>query len=162
MRARGTVEHGSAAVLGVGLLGVLMTVASFVAVLAGAVADQRRVESAADLGALAGASAVQHGRAACPAARSVVRRNRASVASCVVSGEVVVVTARRRTPLLLGRRLVAESTARAGPSGETARTVAEGISRQSPPPDYGAWLNGRGTCQEGWHRLPPAAAADSR
>jgi secretion/DNA translocation related TadE-like protein len=117
MRGRGAPGRGSGAVLGVGLVGVLTTVAALVAVLAGAVADQRRVETAADLGALAGAAAVQHARAACPAARAVVSRNGASVASCVVAGEVVVVTARRRTPPLLGRRFVAESTARAGPVG---------------------------------------------
>jgi secretion/DNA translocation related TadE-like protein len=108
-------ERGSAAVIGVGLVGVLTTVAALVAVLAGAVADQRRVESAVDLGALAGASAVQRGTAACPAAETVVRRNGASMTSCVVSEEVVEVTAQRRTPPMLGRRFVAESTARAGP-----------------------------------------------
>ncbi len=116
MREWCTEARGSAAVLGVGLVGVLVSVAALVAVLAGAVADQRRVEAAADLGALAGASAVQHGRSACPAAREVARRNGAAVTSCTVAGEVVAVTARRPTAPLLGHRFVAESTARAGPA----------------------------------------------
>src|SRR3954469_8784088 len=113
--SRRAAERGSATVLGVGVVGVLVTVMALVAALAGAVADQRRVESAADLGALAGASAVQQGRPACASARDVVSRNGASLASCTVAGAVVEVRARRRTQLLLGRRFEAASTARAGP-----------------------------------------------
>lgn len=108
-------ERGAATVLGVAVVGVLATVMALVAALAGAVADQRRVESAADLGALAGASAAQQGGSACSSARDVVNRNGASLTSCVVTGEVVEVTARRRTQPLLGRRFQAASTARAGP-----------------------------------------------
>jgi secretion/DNA translocation related TadE-like protein len=115
MTRRRVADRGSATVLGVWLVGVLATVMAMVAVLAGAVADQRRVESAADLAALAGATAVQQGGSACASARDVVRRNGASLTSCAVAGEVVEVTARRRTPPLLGRRLEAMSTARAGP-----------------------------------------------
>jgi secretion/DNA translocation related TadE-like protein len=115
MSVRSCGDRGSATVLGVGVVGLLATLMTLVAVLAGAVADQRRVESAADLGALAGATAVQQGRPACASARDVVDRNGASLTSCVVAGEVVEVTARRRTQPLLGRRFDASSTARAGP-----------------------------------------------
>ncbi len=113
--SRRATERGSATVLGVGVVGLLAAVMALVAALAGAVADQRRVESAADLGALAGATAVQRGRPACASARDVVSRNGASLASCAVAGEVVEVSARRRTQPLLGHRFDAVSTARAGP-----------------------------------------------
>jgi secretion/DNA translocation related TadE-like protein len=113
--SRRAAERGSATVLGVGVVGVLAAVMVLVAVLAGAVADQRRVESAADLGALAGAAAVQQGRPACASARDVVSRNGATLTSCTVAGEAVEVSARRRTQPLLGHRFEAASTARAGP-----------------------------------------------
>jgi secretion/DNA translocation related TadE-like protein len=103
-------------VLAVVLIGVLMAAAVLVSVLGGVVADQRRVESAADLGALAGASAVQDGRSGCVAARAVIRRNGADLRACGVVDQVVTVTATRRTAPLLGRTLTVASRARAGPA----------------------------------------------
>src|SRR5690242_21875494 len=67
--------RGSAAVLTVGLTGVLLTVSVLVAALGGVVADQRRVEAAADLAALAGAGAAQAGRDGCAAAQRTAARN---------------------------------------------------------------------------------------
>lgn len=117
-------ERGSAAVLGTVLVGVLVVVAVLVAVLGGAVADQRRVASAADLGALSGAAALQQGSDACAAARSLVRRNGARLTRCATAGAVVTVRAARSTQPVLGRRFVVTSTARAGPvgAGGAART----------------------------------------
>jgi secretion/DNA translocation related TadE-like protein len=96
----------------VGLLGL---VATFVAVVGGAVADQRRAASAADLAALAGAQAVQHGGDGCLAARTVARRNGAFVTSCRLEGEVVVLQVSRPARWFLGRRVRPASSARAGP-----------------------------------------------
>jgi secretion/DNA translocation related TadE-like protein len=109
-------EPGSAAVLAVVLVGVLVTAALLVAALGGVVADQRRVESAADLGALAGATAVQDAHDGCAAARSVVRRNGGRLTGCALQGPVVTVHTSRRTGPVLGRHFVVTSTARAGPA----------------------------------------------
>ena len=110
-------ERGSAAVLATVLAGVLCVATVMLAALGAAVADQRRVAAAADLAALAAASAVQDGRDACAAARSVAGRNAARLDSCAVSGAVVTVRTTRRTHPLLGRRFMLRADARAGPQG---------------------------------------------
>ena len=110
-------ERGSAAVLATVLVGALMAVAALVAAAGSAVVGQRRVETAVDLGALAGAQAAQDGRAACRAASSVVRRNAARMTGCRSDGLVVTVHAARTTPRVFGVRFTARSTARAGPEG---------------------------------------------
>jgi secretion/DNA translocation related TadE-like protein len=102
-------------VLAVGFLGVLVTVAVVVAALGGVVADQRRVESAADLAALAAAGALQAGEDPCAAARTSAGRNGAGLAGCAVAGEVVTVRVERRTGSVLGRRFRLTGHARAGP-----------------------------------------------
>lgn len=108
-------QRGSAAVLGTVFVAVLMVVAVLVAALGGAVADRRRAASAADLAALAGASALQAGHDGCSAARSNARRNGARVSSCAVDGRDVTVQTERRTQPVLGRRFTVRATARAGP-----------------------------------------------
>jgi secretion/DNA translocation related TadE-like protein len=123
-------QRGSAAVLATVLLGALVVASVLVAVLGGAVVDQRRVEAAADLGALAGASATQRGAPGCAAAASVVRANGGRVTSCVVSGEVVEVRVARGTRRVLGLRLTVTSRARAGPA-RAATPVLRGKDR--PP-----------------------------
>lgn len=114
-------ERGSAAVLGSVLAGALVVVAVLVAAVGSVVVGQRRVETAVDLGALAGAAAAQDGRAACSAAAAVIRRNAARMTGCRGDGSVVTVHAARTTPRMLGMQFTARSTARAGPVGtETA------------------------------------------
>lgn len=108
-------EQGGAAVAGVLVVGVLGVVALFVGAVGGAVADQRRVESAADLAALAAAGAVQEGRDACESADTTARRNGGRLAGCQVTGETVTVRVERRTQPVLGRRLTLSGSARAGP-----------------------------------------------
>jgi len=107
--------RGSAAVLTVGLTGVLLTVSVLVAALGGVVADQRRVEAAADLAALAGAGAAQAGRDGCAAAQLTAARNGGQVRRCAVDGGVVTVAVGRDSRLLWGRRLALVGHARAGP-----------------------------------------------
>jgi secretion/DNA translocation related TadE-like protein len=108
-------EDGSASVLATLVVGVLAFVALLTAVVGGAVADKRRVEAAADLGALAGASAVQRGDDGCGAAAAIVARNRSRLVGCSVAGLVVSVRAARDTSRVLGLRLTLSSRARAGP-----------------------------------------------
>ena len=116
-RLRPPGQHGSAAVLAVGLVGVLVAVTALVAALGGMVVDQRRVEAAADLAALAGAAAAQRGDDGCAAARSVARLNGGRVARCSRVGSVVEVRVVRSGRQVLGRTFTAGSTARAGPVG---------------------------------------------
>lgn len=112
-------DRGSAAVLGSVFVAVLVVVSVMVATVGGVVADQRRVETAVDLGALAGAAALQQGRDGCAEALATVRRNGSRASSCVVSGPALRVHATRATQRVLGRRLEVGSTARAGPVGLT-------------------------------------------
>lgn len=110
-------DRGSAAVLGSVFVAALVVVAVLVAAVGGVVADQRRVETAVDLGALAGAAALQQGRDGCAAALATVRGNGSRSSSCVVSGPTLTVHATRTTQRVLGRRVEVGSTARAGPVG---------------------------------------------
>jgi secretion/DNA translocation related TadE-like protein len=110
-------ERGSAAVLATVLIGLLVVVSMFVGALGAVVADQRRVESAADLAALAAAAALQSGVDACAAAGSVARRNGARLRSCRVSGDLVAVEVMRGARVVLGRAVRVSAQARAGPVG---------------------------------------------
>jgi secretion/DNA translocation related TadE-like protein len=109
-------ESGGASTLAVVLVGVLAVVALLVGTVAGVLTDQRRVESAADLAALAGAAAHQEGEDACPAAEAVAQRNDAELASCRVDGDDVRVAVRREARRVLGRRVAVSSEALAGPA----------------------------------------------
>jgi secretion/DNA translocation related TadE-like protein len=115
-----TGQQGTATVLATALVGVLAVVATLVAVVGGAVTDQRRVESAADLGALAGASAAQRGEDGCAAADAMVSRNQARLTGCSSLGGTVTVHAARGTRPLLGLRFTVTSRARAGPAAALA------------------------------------------
>jgi secretion/DNA translocation related TadE-like protein len=115
-------QWGSAAVLMVVLLGVLGAGALLVAAVGGAVVGQRRVESATDLAALAGAAAAERGEDPCAAAEALVVRNGARLTACRLTGDVVSVRAARPVRSLPGLRLTVSSRARAGPPcghGET-------------------------------------------
>jgi secretion/DNA translocation related TadE-like protein len=109
-------ERGAATVLALTLLGALVTVAVLLAPLAGALVASRRAAAAADLAALAGASAVQHGQDGCAAAARVAAANHARLASCGVSTEDVRVGVVVDAGRVLGRALEVSARARAGPS----------------------------------------------
>lgn len=134
-----TDEAGSAAVLATVLVGVLALVTLLVSVVAGAVTDQRRLEAAADLGALAGASAAQRGEDACAAAGSVTGRNGADVTACSVYDDVVRLRAGRVTRGVLGMRFTLAATARAGPASALtgASGAITGRQREAPKGDKG-------------------------
>lgn len=100
---------------------VVVLVAVLVVVTVAAVAggrvlvSQRRAAAAADLAALAGAVAVQHGQDGCHAVRRLAVRQGARVRSCSVSDEQVRVTVSVDLGTLAGRDLRVSAQAHAGP-----------------------------------------------
>ncbi|MDQ3627953.1 MAG: hypothetical protein M3419_03915 [Actinomycetota bacterium] len=118
-------ERGVATVVAVGLLGVVLVVTVVGVAIVTLVGARHRAETAADLGALAGAVAVRDGSDGCAAAARVTAANDAVLASCVVADRTVEVTAIVTTGQLLGRTWELTGAARAGPAGI-------GIGRDQP------------------------------
>ena len=113
-------ERGSASVLMVGVMAVVVTLTSAALVIAGYATGYHRARAAADLSALSGAAAFEHGRDACAQARQTARQNGARVDRCGLVGDAidfvvtvrVSVAARTRVPQL-PKQVAAE--AHAGP-----------------------------------------------
>ena len=111
-------EVGSASVLMVGILGVVVALSSAALVIAGYAVGYHRARAAADLSALSGAVAFQQGRDPCAQAALTARHNGARVDRCSQDAVDFVVTvrvsveARTRIPKL-PRTVAAE--AHAGP-----------------------------------------------
>ncbi len=112
-RARG--EVGAVVTLVVGLAAVLVVVAVGGGVLGRVLVEQRRVAVAADLAALAGASAVQRGEDACAAASRIARQNRATLVTCRTEGEVVRIGATGEVWRVGGQAVRVRARAVAGP-----------------------------------------------
>jgi secretion/DNA translocation related TadE-like protein len=110
-------ERGSGTVL-ILVLSMLVLLGATAGVVRGiAVTARHRVEAAADLAALAGATAVLDGAAAaCTAADEVARANGGRLSRCAVAGGVVEVVVTR--VLSVGRlgRWAASGRSRAGPA----------------------------------------------
>ena len=106
--------------LGVVFIGGLVSVTALATILGAVLVEQRRVETAVDLGALAGAAAAQRGESGCAVAADVVRRNGSRQDGCHSDGLVVTVHASRRTGSVLGHRLTVTSAASAGPDSLSA------------------------------------------
>jgi secretion/DNA translocation related TadE-like protein len=100
-------------VLVVAMAGVLMFVMVALAAVGGLVTAQRRAQSAADLTALAAASAVDLD--ACAEALRMATANAAVLDSCAVEGSDVRVTVSVAGPTLPGRDVRVTAEARAGP-----------------------------------------------
>lgn len=99
-------SDGSATVTAAGVITSVVSLALAVAAFGVHVSDTHRARVAADLAAVAGATAMYHGADACASADRTAELNGARVVSCeVTAGDVVVAAARRR----------AEAAARAGP-----------------------------------------------
>lgn len=109
-------EHGSATLPAIALLGVLLLVGAALGVVAAAFVDHRRAQAAADLGALAGAVALQRGEDGCGRAATVAAANGAELLECDVAGEEVAIEVRVRGPDLLGWQGDLVGSARAGPA----------------------------------------------
>lgn len=109
-------ERGAAVSIAIGLSSVLVLIAAVSVGTVAIVLAHRRAQVAADLGALAGASAVRTGADPCAAATRIVERHAVAVTGCEVEGSsVVVATAVHLLPALGGAEVRAR--ARAGPSG---------------------------------------------
>lgn len=109
-------ERGAGSVVAVAMLGVLVTVTVAAAGVVGVILTHRMAQSAADLAALAGASALQDGGDACAEAATVADRNRASLTRCQVDGWTVSVVVTARTARLPGGALDLSARGRAGPA----------------------------------------------
>jgi secretion/DNA translocation related TadE-like protein len=110
-------ERGAGTVLLIGVVAVVLLCAIGLAALGAAQQARAAAQASADLGALAGATALRAGLDACTTAQRTVERNGAALAGCEVqaSGVVAVVATRPAGPVgdLTG---VAEARARAGPA----------------------------------------------
>lgn len=107
-------ESGAGTVLAVAMLGILVTVTVATAGVVGVVGAHRRAQSAADLAALAGATALRGGGDPCGRAAVIAERNGVDLRQCrVQEWDVSVVVARRIRLPATSVELVARG--RAGP-----------------------------------------------
>jgi secretion/DNA translocation related TadE-like protein len=109
-------ERGSGTVHVLVVMTLLSTVAGTTALVGAAISVRHRAETAADLAALSGASALQRGTPGCSAAGVVARANGAELADCTVNGVMVNVTVRLRPQGPLARLPAATAGAQAGPA----------------------------------------------
>ncbi len=109
-------QAGFAVPVTVALAGLVLVVTLLGAAMGRVLVDQRRAAAAADVAALAAATAVQLGSAPCPAARLSARENGARLVGCAVTGEQVRVKVVVTTPPLLGRVVRVPAAAQAGPA----------------------------------------------
>jgi secretion/DNA translocation related TadE-like protein len=108
-------QRGAASLLVVALLAVLLLVGAALGVVAAMVWAHRVAQSAADLSALAAATGLRDGADACGAAERIAGANDASLTSCLVQGEEVVVEVTVAGPRWLGQDADLSARARAGP-----------------------------------------------
>ncbi|WP_107704446.1 Rv3654c family TadE-like protein [Nocardioides allogilvus] len=115
-RSRPGDERGAATVVVLAVSGLLMFVGLGLSGVAAIVVTQRSAQAAADLAALAGASAAVAGADACAAAGRIAADNGAALAACRLTGRVVTVAVRVDGPRLVDRRYDVTAEARAGPA----------------------------------------------
>jgi len=108
-------ESGAVVVVAIGLVALLVVVALICAGCAAIVVAHRRAQVAADLGSLAGAAALQRGAEPCAAAARIAARQAASLRTCAVDGQSVLVTASVALAVPLTDGAVS-ARARAGPA----------------------------------------------
>lgn len=113
----GRAEHGSGTVLLLGIVATILLLALASAALVGAQQARVTAQAGADLGALAGATALRWGLDACAVAGQAVVANGAEMLDCgqEPGGAVRVTAARRVSPLPGWFGGPATSHARAGP-----------------------------------------------
>lgn len=125
----GSRERGSATVNATILVG-LLTLAALVAASAAALyVGHRRAATAADLAALAGASALLNGGSGCDAAGGIARANHAELVRCETAGGVLTVRVSFEVPTMLPASLAVPAVARAGP----AEALTDSVRSGEPP-----------------------------
>ena len=112
----GAGERGAATLLVLAVCGLLMFVGLALAGVAAIVLAQRSAQAAADLAALAGATAAVSGADACAVAGDVAAANGAVLAHCELAGLVVTIGVSVEGPRLVDRRYDVTARARAGPA----------------------------------------------
>ena len=108
-------DRGYATIISASIVAAVVSLAMVVASLVSHTAGTHRAQVAADLAAVAAATALYGGHTAgeaCGTARRTAEMNRADIAHCTVEGSDAVVTAAVRTSAGARR---AEASARAGP-----------------------------------------------
>lgn len=113
-RSRTRDDRGSGTVLLLALVAVALVVAALLGLLASAQLARGRAQTAADLGALAGASGMLAGRPGdpCAAVGEVVRRNGGTLGSCADEGAGVLTV----RVVVVSATASATAWARAGPA----------------------------------------------
>ena len=109
-------EDGAATVLVLAVVGLVCFVVGSLAASVGLVRSQRVAQSAADLAALAGATALVEGAAGCEAAREVAGANGTELTACMATSGQVRVTVQVAGARWLGREVDVVAEARAGPA----------------------------------------------
>lgn len=115
IRSTGGGERGAASLLVMTCVVLLLVIGSALGVVAALIRSNRSAQSAADLAALAGASAWQQGEDACQGAAASARANAAELVWCRVVGDDVVVAVEVVGPRWLGQSADLTAQARAGP-----------------------------------------------
>ena len=108
-------DGGAASLLVVALTGVVLMLGLTGAFLTATAAAHRRAQTAADLAALAGATAHQRGEDACEAAGEVAMSNGAGSTGCHLEADDVVLRVTLAGPEFLGHSWELVGLARAGP-----------------------------------------------
>ena len=111
-----TCQRGAATLLVTAMCGLLLLVGLAAVAVAGAFVAARRAQSAADLAALAAASALRTGADGCHVAAMVAEANHARLDRCRVRGSDVSVEVSLPGPRLAGRQPRLVGRARAGPA----------------------------------------------
>ena len=114
--ARGRGEAGAATLLVLAMAGVLLLVGAALGVVQAMVVAHRKAQAAADLAALAGASAAARGHPPCEAAATVARLNGSQLVGCQESAGDVTVEVVVSGPHWLGQQGDLTAEARAGPA----------------------------------------------
>lgn len=112
----GRTERGSASLLGVAMLGVLLLVGAALGVVAAMFVAHRSAQAAADLAALAGATALADAGDACAESGRIAAANGATLTGCEVDGREVRVLVEAPGPRWWGRAVGFPGEARAGPA----------------------------------------------
>ncbi|WP_309647215.1 Rv3654c family TadE-like protein [Nocardioides sp.] len=118
--------RGAVTLLVVALAGLLLLLGSALGVVAALVVAHRTAQAAADLAAIAGATALQRGRDPCATAADVAAGNGASLTACAVIDRDVLVDVSVTGPRWLGQDADLHGRARAGP----ARAGPASVGRQ--------------------------------
>jgi secretion/DNA translocation related TadE-like protein len=110
-------ERGAATVLTISCIGLLLLLGAALSVVTAMVAAHRQAQAAADLAALAAASAIADGGDPCGEGAAVASANGATLTSCTIDGSDAVVEVLVTGPRWLGQSGDLTGRARAGPAG---------------------------------------------